>query len=470
MKTATLCVLLLSGLPRQAPDETASWLKINWWGEDPAALTQLQEDEKLLKDAKVATGSKELTAYLRGLAPTTEDEQKVGELFKQLGAPKFQQREQATAALTAIGPKAIPLLRRLLPGSPLEVRMRAERCLKALEAKSPAALASAAVRLLKARPTPDVVAVLLDFAPYAPDDFVAEDLLDAAYTLGVKGNKLDPALDGALNDAHPARRAIAAVLLGRFGTDIQRKTVAELLKDKDMEVRFRAAQGLLARGERAALPVLVDLLKSAPLELAERAEEMLVQAAVKTAPKAALGTTEGARKACHEAWTGWLAEHQAKVDLSKVDIGFPLPSPEFRARAVVRELIDLMLKPKEVTVAKVLRLTDVPFYQAGRPPLNTRDEWLDEIKREQPPPEDFKIKTSIGKVELLSDFLPRAMGDEKAFLGKFAAAEVRVVHMRFEIDFGGMNVSATVPLFVRVNGARGRVFGVGQPTDLTPKQ
>jgi hypothetical protein len=460
MQTATLCLVLLSVLPQQAQDEEKWWMR--WFGEDRAIQQQIQDDEKLLREAKVATDTKGLLEFLSRLTPAPDDEQKVVELFKQLGAGKFQEREKATTALIAVGPKVIPILKRLLPGAPLEVRMRAERCLKTLEAKSPAVLASATVRLLKVRVPAGAVTALLDFAPYAPDEYVAEELLDAVYTLGVRKGKLDPALDAALKDAQPARRAIAAVLLGRFGSDAQRKLVVALLEDKDVEVRFRAAQGLLAKGERGALPVLVEMLKQAPFGVAERAEEILVQVAGPTAPKVGLGTEEAARKKCYDAWREWLPVHQGKVDLAKVDLGFPLMSPEFRAREVVRQLVDLMIKPKEATAAQIARITEVPFYQSGGMTINTRQEWEDQIKRDTAP-EGLEIKVKLDKVEPLTDYMPKANPKEKEFLVRFAPSEVRVVHVTLDIDFQNQKIGLQIPIFVRVSGARGRIFAFGEP-------
>src|SRR5205823_4689066 len=138
------------------------------------------EDEKLLANHKIGVETAALLDYLRWLTPGKGDEKEAEALFKQLGSSKFPEREKATADLTAMGPKVIPTLKRLLPGPTLEVRMRAERCIKVLEEKSSAMLSAAAARLLKARRS-DAVPVLLEFAAYAPDEAVAEEVLDAVY-------------------------------------------------------------------------------------------------------------------------------------------------------------------------------------------------------------------------------------------------------------------------------------------------
>jgi hypothetical protein len=430
------------------------------------------DDEKILQAAKVGTDGPALLAHLRSLSPTAEDEQKVGELFKQLGSSKFNEREKATADLTAMGPKVIPLLKEKLPGSTLEVRMRAERCIKVLEDKSPAAVASAAVRLLKVRKPGTAVSSLLDFVPYAPDEAVAEEVLDAVYTLGVTNGKTDDAVANALKDAHPARRAIAAVLLGRFGNYGERKAVAALLTAKEPEVRYRAAQGLLGAGDRTALPVLVDSLKSDPFPLAERAEELLQQVAGKSAPKVSLTSDEAGRKKAHEAWQAWLKEHGDKVDLAKVDVGLPLPSIDLRAREVVRQFLDIAGKPgQKIDLAKVERITDIPYYQSMQQTISTREQWREQLSQQPNVPEGFKFKYTIKQVVPLADYLQTtADAGEKEFLGKFAASEVRVVNIYMELSIMDMELSGTIPVFVRVNGARARMFGVGMPKDFGPKK
>jgi HEAT repeat protein len=255
--------------------------------DDAAEQQQIKDDEKLLQDAKMAIDGKALVAQLRSLIPVAGDENKVVKLFQKLGSENFREREQAAKTLIEYGPLAIPILQRLMPSAPLEVRLRAENCLKALEARSPVALAAAVVRLLKVRAPAEAVTVLLEYAPYAPE---ADELLDTVYTLAITNGKVHPAIASALKDGLPTRRAIAAVLLGRFGNAEQRAQVAALLEDKDPGVRFRAAQGLVASGNRNALPALVQTLAQESEPLAEFAEEILIQVAGKSAPKDAFGS------------------------------------------------------------------------------------------------------------------------------------------------------------------------------------
>jgi HEAT repeat protein len=463
MKSANICaaVLLLG-----------TWASAHAVRAQDAPVEAIAEDEKVLKSAKVPVDGKGLLAYLHAQVPKAEDEKQVADLFKRLDSDAFKDRQEASAALIAMGSRIVPLLRRHLQApSSLEVRRRAETCLVALEKESTAGVAAAVIRLLKTRNPAGACAALLEYAPFAADEACAEEVLDTLYALGVVKGKVDPTLEAALRDPDATRRALSAVLVGRFGTPEQRKAVGALLDDKVAAVRFRAAQGLLGAGVRDALPVLVDSLRQAPLNLAERAEEILLQAAAATAPKVALTSDAAARAKCHQAWTAWLKEHQAKVDLSKADVGLPLGNPNFRAREVARQFLDTAFKPN---ADKVHRLTELPFNLAGQKVINTRAEWDAHLKQgQQDQPANMKFKLDLGKVMTLTEYLPKAPAQEKAFLQKCAPSEVRVVLVNVGIEEAAANVQTkitfTMAFFIRINGARARIFGIGTPA-ISPKE
>ena len=84
---------------------------------------------------------------------------------------------------------------------------------------------------------------------------------------------------GVLTDREPARRAAAAVLLGRYGNAEQKAAVRKLLADADPTIRVRAAQGLLAGRDKAALFALDMTTRNATL-LAADDEADIVQVAM----------------------------------------------------------------------------------------------------------------------------------------------------------------------------------------------
>jgi hypothetical protein len=98
--------------------------------------------------------------------------------------------------------------------------------------------------------------------------------------------------------------------------------VHELLGDIDPGVRFRAAQGLLAGKEKAAVPALVALVGDAPTGLAWKVEDMLRRVAGQHAPNASMGDGSlQARQKYRDAWAAWWRDHAQTVDLAGMDDG-----------------------------------------------------------------------------------------------------------------------------------------------------
>jgi len=95
--------------------------------------------------------------------------------------------------------------------------------------------------------------------------------------------------------------------------------VVKRLADSDARVRLRAAQGLIVAQHKEAVPVLVDLLASAPEAIAWRAEELLFRVAGELAPSIAAGDgSREARQKQRDGWAEWWRDHAAKVDLARV--------------------------------------------------------------------------------------------------------------------------------------------------------
>src|SRR5262245_28045761 len=234
----------------------------------PPAEKVSPDDDKLLKGAKLAAEGPALLDYFKKRTVKAQDRDKIDQLIRKLGDDSFKVREKASDDLRAFGAVALPQLRRALGDPDEEVRERAREGIAAVEEKANAELSAAAARALRGRAPAETVKVLLEYAPDAENDAVTEELLTTLAVAGVKENKVDALLVEALKDKHPARRAAAALAVGRSGTAEQRKKVQALLTDPDLRVRFRAAQGLLAARDRAAVPALIALLTDAPPELA----------------------------------------------------------------------------------------------------------------------------------------------------------------------------------------------------------
>src|SRR5262249_55505252 len=116
----------------------------------------------------------------------------------------------------------------------------------------------------------------------------------------------------------PPRRAAAAYVLARVGTREHCEAVRKLLQDPVLKVRLRAAQGLLAARDRAAVPALIDLLDKAPDAWAGRVEELLYRLAGDKSPQLPpADTVAEARKKAGAAWRTWWSKNELAADLTR---------------------------------------------------------------------------------------------------------------------------------------------------------
>ncbi|HYV39269.1 MAG TPA: HEAT repeat domain-containing protein [Gemmataceae bacterium] len=433
---------------------------------------QYQADLKLFQDAKAPHGDKDLLAFFQARMLAEKDRERIDGLIKQLSSKAFKEREQARAAIEKEGPPALPLLRKVLQNSAdLEAKMRAESCIKNIEAKSPNALVAAAARMLKHRRVEGAGAVLLAYVAFAPDDVIEEEVYISIYNLAlvgaklnvlppaVKSGKLDPAMVAALTDKDATRRAIAALVVARHGEPAQWKLLAKLLTDESPAVRLRAAQGLAMLGDKSCMPVLVELLDKGPLKIAYQAEDLLNVIAQDTGPTVPLGENKDQRLKSHDAWKAWLEKNNGRLDLSKVDADTPFGSLSAQASKAAITFVNALVK---FDVAKITKASDVPFTFGGEITFTTRaelDQFLNQFLGQAPPPKDFKFK--IVKVISGAQYLKTASERDKGFLQTARIAQVQVVYI--EAYEGGQRQPEVLPLYIRISGGKGLCIGFGEP-------
>ncbi len=236
-------------------------------------------------------------------------------LIKQLGSGVFEERKRASKDLVWRGRMVVPLLRQALKDDDAEVVRLAKACLEKIEAANPALLLAAA-RLLLRCDSDEAVPTLLNYLAYAASDWETRDLLRLLVDT-CPAEKLHPALSAALRGPPTPRRASAAFILARKGTDADRNAVRKLLADNDLMVRYRAAEGLLGVQDKASVPALITLLEDAPADLARQAEDTLFLVAGQTGPTVVLGSEASApsRRKCGVAWAAWWKENEGKIDL-----------------------------------------------------------------------------------------------------------------------------------------------------------
>jgi hypothetical protein len=436
---------------------------------------QFKADLKLFDDAKLSPKDADLVDFLRKRLPDPKDLKRVEDLIGKLSSKSFKEREEATAELVKVGPPALSALRHVVEGTAeLELKKRCDRCIKEIEKKSPNTLVMAAARLLKARQAPGACTILLQYLPFAPDEAVEEEVIAAIYELAlegarldvfppqVKAGKLNPVAVQALVDKEASRRAVAALVVGQFGSPAQRNDVKKLLTDASPHVRFRAAQGLLAARDKSGVPVLVELLGKGPMTLALQAEDLLSVVAQEKGPNVALTEKEESRGKAQESWKAWWDKNQGTVDVSKLQLDSPFGGLTTRAGAGAVAFINAIIK---FDVELVKKTTDVPFTIGGFMTFNTREDFDTFLNQNKGGgPDNLKFK--VGKVISAAEYMKTAPEQERGFLEASRPAQVHVVYVDINEGAGGGGPNQSLPLFVRISGGRAKCIGIGFPRGM----
>jgi HEAT repeat protein len=261
-----------------------------------------------LRTSGIGTDAKALLAYLKKHTGNDEDLLKVDALIRQLGSEEPDAREQASTRIVRLGPAALVKLRAAMSRrDDPERQRRAQSCIEEIERGWRPFLLSATTQQLISLKVDGTAEALLALLPYSGmDEPYQADVAYALDAFAANEAKVRSLLEDALTDPMAVRRMLAACILGYRGHENQRVKVRRLLQDQDASVRLRAAQGLLARHERSAVPVLISLLSDESVFLAWQAEELLRCVAGETAPPDVLGVGEpNSRNRCREGWEKW---------------------------------------------------------------------------------------------------------------------------------------------------------------------
>jgi HEAT repeat protein/outer membrane protein assembly factor BamB len=237
-------------------------------------------------------------------------------LIARLGGEAFADRERAGQELAALGRIALPQLREATGDRDAEVVRRAAGLIERIEREPSQQLPLAVLRLLAVRKPAGAVEALLAYLPDAAEEERSEEVRQALGRLALRDGKLDPNLRQALSDARPLARATAARALIESGGANGRAAARKLLGDEAPLVRLHVAQALARAGERAAVPVLIDLLPLMPAEQVWQVEDALYALAGDSAPAASAGEKPQERKKCRDAWAAWWKANGDRIDLA----------------------------------------------------------------------------------------------------------------------------------------------------------
>jgi HEAT repeat protein len=285
-----------------------------------AAEETSDPDEKILKDAKMATDNASLLAYLRNKCGDEADLLRMSGLVRQLGSEKIDERKAAHNKLVALGFVAVPFLQHAAREGDPETSRQAKSCLTEIGKEKNWWVPAALIRLLVRRNPAETTEALLRYLPSAPEGDTEEEIWFGLSALAYQGKVSLPALRKGLNDPLVARRAVAACILGRMGNDRDRQAVRDLLKDDDPTVRLRAAQGLLAGRDITGVPVLIELLEETSAGITWQAEELLRWIAGESSPKEIVGSGKSnERKKCKDGWEKLWKSQLKQIDIFKLN-------------------------------------------------------------------------------------------------------------------------------------------------------
>src|SRR5207249_1281321 len=156
----------------------------------------------------------------------------------------------------ALGTLSLPALHSARKNRDLEIADRASKCIRQItEPRLPHVLNAAVRRVVRQR-AEGAAATLLRFLPYAVEQSLQEEVWFGLDAMAKEQKALDPAFQATLRDKVAVRRAAAAYILGRRGKEREQQLARKALADSDPGVRLRAAQGLLARQDKAGVAVL----------------------------------------------------------------------------------------------------------------------------------------------------------------------------------------------------------------------
>jgi HEAT repeat protein len=273
-------------------------------------------DELTVKSAGLPVDGAGLLEFFRLRTKGEVASDRLAALVEQLGAKNAGEREKACAELVAVGPPAIPVLRKAAKDpDAADAAGLARRCLTALEANS-STISAAAVRLIAQRKPDGATAALLAYLPYSEDDSIQEEIRSALTSMAYHDGNADPALLKALEDESPLRRSTAVDVLCQNGLAEPRASLRKLLADPKPTVRLRAALALAQARDATSVATMIQLLGELPVNQGRFAEEYLANLAGDQSAKVAL-TDDASRAKVHDAWAEWWKSTEGTASLDE---------------------------------------------------------------------------------------------------------------------------------------------------------
>jgi HEAT repeat protein len=385
----------------------------------------VDDDEKALHSAGLPCDGAALLEFFRLRSRTDVDRYRLADLVRQLGDPATE--AGAAAELIRWGPPAVAPLRHAVNDLDNAARARrARKCLQAVEGPGGAALVAAAARLLAARAPEGAAQALLAYLPYSDDATVTEAVTTSLADVAFPGGKPHPALLAALDDAVPARRAVAVEVLCRAERPDLFPAVRKLLTDPSTAVRARAALALARQRDVESFPVLIDLIGALPAEERRPIEDSLQELAGEWAPGVPRGSDDAvARRIRRDVWAAWWHNTDGPALLDEFRKQTLTAEAAARARTLVRRLGDGSFDQRERASADLVAMSRlvVPVLResARDPDAEIARRVADVLHRIETAPHDalpltaarlVALRKPAGAAEVLLAYLPSAEGED----------------------------------------------------------
>jgi hypothetical protein len=282
--------------------------------------TEIADAEKTLKEAGIGVDDAALLKFFKDRTLSDEGRTRLEKAIRELGDDEFAVRERAEQQLKDAGTTALSFLRAAQSNKDPEVIVRVKRLLEQLDEGTDTRRTLAAAKLLAHKKSQGAGQVLIDYLPFAEDEYGRETVFATLAVVTLKDGKADDAIRKAATSKSAAVRAAAAFVLARAAEE-DRKTAIKLLEDKEPEVRYQAARGLVRAGVKDGVPELMRLLTEAPLPIAYLSEDLLFRLAGEKPPSAIIGKADDDnRKKAREVWEGWWKANGDGINLTKLDL------------------------------------------------------------------------------------------------------------------------------------------------------
>jgi HEAT repeat protein len=266
-------------------------------------LSPTEADEKTLRDAHLDVTGAALLDLLHKRMPASVTRDQVASLIKQLADKNADVHNKASSELVKLGTAAVPLLNAASRDvDDLDTANRAKQCVTTIQSTH---LLAACVHLLVERNPEGTAETLFKFLPFADDEALGNEIVQALGTACFRGGSTHPALLKALEDPVPLRRATAAELLCRQSGEAHLSLVRKLLHDPKAHVRMRTALALADLHDVQAVPVLIDLLADLPAGLTKPVEDYLMQLAGEWGLTVPPADDPTARRLRRDLWAAW---------------------------------------------------------------------------------------------------------------------------------------------------------------------